>query len=82
MVADLDGEMVLLDTQSGAYFGLNPVGSRIWELASEPQMIKDIISMLMSEYSVSEEQLTEDVLNFVNSLFKRALIHVIDAVEV
>ena len=82
MVADLEGEMVLLDTQSGIYFGLNAVGSRIWELASEPQFIKDIVSTLVSEYDVSEEQLEDDVLNFVNSLFQRSLVHVIAAVEV
>ena len=30
----LDGEAVLLDLASGTYFGLNPVGSRVWELIS------------------------------------------------
>ena len=82
MVADLDGEMVLLDTQTGVYFGLNSVGSRIWELVSESHVIKEVISILADEYATTEERLTEDVLNFVNSLFQRSLIHVTAAVEV
>ena len=82
MVAVLDGEMVLLNTQSGTYFGLNEVGSRIWELASEPKMIKDILHTLAQEYSVDQTQLEGDVLQFINSLFKRSLIHVVATVEV
>ena len=82
MVADLDGEMVLLNTQSGTYFGLNEVGSRIWELASEPRMIKDILDALANEYSVDQKQLEGDVLHFINSLFQRSLVHVIAPVEV
>ena len=82
MVADLDGEMVLLNTQSGTYFGLNEVGSRIWELASEPKMIKDILHTLVDEYSVDQTQLEGDVLHFINSLSQRSLIHVVAAVEI
>ncbi|MBX2819497.1 MAG: lasso peptide biosynthesis PqqD family chaperone [Rhodothermaceae bacterium] len=82
MVADLDGEMVLLNTQSGTYFGLNEVGSRIWELASEPRMITDILDALANEYSVDQKQLEGDVLHFINSLFQRSLVHVVATVEV
>jgi len=82
MVADLDGEMVLLNTHSGTYFGLNEVGSRIWELASEPRMIKDILDALANEYSVDQKQLEGDVLRFINSLSQRSLVHVVAAVEV
>lgn len=82
MVADLDGEMVLLDTQSGTYFGLNQVGSRIWELTSEPYRIQDVVTVLLDEFAVSKEQLEQDVLHFVNSLSQKSLIHVVAAVEV
>ena len=74
--------MVLLDTQSGTYFGLNAVGSRIWELASEPYRIQDVVTVLLDEFAVSKEQLERDVLHFVNSLFQKSLIHVVAAVEV
>lgn len=82
MAADLDGEMVLLDTESGIYFGLNPVGARIWELTSEPYLVKDIINVLADEYAVDVEKLAGDVLSFVNSLYQRSLVHVIATVEV
>ncbi|MFK7848124.1 MAG: PqqD family protein, partial [Rhodothermales bacterium] len=36
-MADLEGEAVLLNIQSGRYFGLNEVGTSIWSLIKEPQ---------------------------------------------
>ena len=38
----LDGEAVLLDLASGTYFGLNPVGSRVWELISASKTVGEI----------------------------------------
>ena len=32
---DLDGEVVILDLESSTYFGLDPVGARMWTLVSE-----------------------------------------------
>ena len=32
---DLDGEAVILDLGSGTYFGLNQVGTRVWQLISD-----------------------------------------------
>ena len=81
MIADLDGETVLLDTESGHYFGLNSVGTRIWELASDARSVKEIVSLLLSEYTVSAEQLEIDVLGFVNNLAQRSLIEVVEEVE-
>ena len=81
MVADLDGETVLLDTESGYYFGLNSVGTRIWELASEARPLKEIVALLVNEYAVAEHQLEKDVLGFVNSLAQRCLIQVVEEVE-
>ena len=46
--ADLGGESVLLDPVSGRYFGLNEVGTRIFELLSEPRSIADIVGAVVS----------------------------------
>ncbi len=82
MAADLDGETVLLDTQSGRYFGLNAVGTRVWALANESRSVKDMVSVLSSEYEVPPAQLEQDVLNFLNSLEQRGLVHVVTHADV
>ena len=52
---DLDGEKVMMNLDKGEYFMMNEVGSRIWEIISEPINVKEIISTLRNEYEVDEE---------------------------
>ena len=37
-------EVVVLDLAAGTYFGLDPVGARIWQLMAEGQTLRDIAS--------------------------------------
>ena len=32
MQAELDNELVMMSVERGSYYGLDPVGSKIWEL--------------------------------------------------
>lgn len=52
---DLDGEKVMMNLDKGEYFMMNEVGSRIWEIISEPINVRRIIDTLCSEYEVDEE---------------------------
>lgn len=72
--ADLGGESVLLDPASGRYFGLNEVGTRIFELLSEPRSVDDLVSVLVEEYEVSSSQLRSDVEQFVGEMMSRGLV--------
>ena len=63
---ELDNNQVMLHLEKGKYFGLNPVGKRIWELIEEPMSFLDIIQSLMSEFDVTEEQCTGEVRTFLN----------------
>ena len=42
MSSELAGEAVILDMESGTYFGLNEVGARVWSLIQEPRAVRDI----------------------------------------
>jgi hypothetical protein len=77
--ADLGGEAVLLDADSGRYFGLNEVGLRIFQLAQEPRTVEAIRSALRAEYEVEEEVLVRDVDTFLRLLSERNLIHIEEA---
>jgi hypothetical protein len=39
---ELQGEAVLLNLKSGVYFGLDPVGTRIWQLFAEHELLAEI----------------------------------------
>ena len=73
---DLDGEKVMMNLDKGEYFMMNEVGSRIWEIISEPINVKGIIENLCSEYEVDEETCKDTVLEFLGRLNNAELISV------
>lgn len=71
----LDGEAVLLDTDGGAYFGLNAVGTRVWELIGAAGTTEaDLLTTLLAEFDVSREVLAKDLTDLLAGLQKRGLI--------
>ncbi|MBX3279807.1 MAG: PqqD family protein [Acidobacteria bacterium] len=70
----LGDEMVLLNLETGYYFGLNPTGARLWELISEGRGLEDAGPVLMAEYDVDESVLSVDLENLVGELLSRGLI--------
>ena len=58
---EVSGETVLLDLESENYFGLDEVGTRIWQLIKETNDLEAIFNTLLAEYDVSEERLRGDL---------------------
>jgi len=58
---EVSGETVLLDLESENYFGLDEVGTRIWQLIKETNDLKAIYDTLLTEYDVKEERLQQDL---------------------
>ncbi len=67
-------ETVLLDLQSGMYFGLDGVGMRIWESIAEGRNLGEIAAFLVAEYEVDEETARTDVIQFASDLASRGLL--------
>lgn len=70
----VDDETVLLDLESGVYFGLDGVGKFIWEFVSEGKSLKDIVTRIVAEYEVAEATARKDVVDFVGDLVERGLL--------
>jgi len=73
---EVDGEMVLLDMNSENYFGLDSVGSDIWQAMQEHASLTDVFAVLLREYDVEEELLKKDLLAFTEKLQKSGLVEV------
>ncbi|RLA45459.1 MAG: PqqD family protein [Gammaproteobacteria bacterium] len=58
---EVSGETVLLDLESENYFGLDEVGTRIWQLIKETSDLQAIYNTLLQEYEVEEERLQADL---------------------
>ncbi len=76
LTARVHDEEVMLDIDQGAYFALNPLGARIWELLAKPFCVEAICEQLQAEYEVSREQCEREVLEFLNNLSEKKLIFV------
>ena len=70
---DLNGEAVVLDLASGAYFGLNQVGTRIWQLIEQDGRLKSVLAGLGEEYDATPQQLERDLLDLVTRLAQAGL---------
>ena len=71
---EIDGEVVMLSIENSEYYGMDKVGSRIWELLENPMSFKEIVARLRDEYEVTEEQCVSDTLAFLNKLQDKKLI--------
>lgn len=76
VAAEMDGETLMMSIQNGMYYGLDEVGSRIWELISEPRRVSHLIDRLMEEYEVGRVPCQADTLDLLNQLYKEGLIRI------
>jgi hypothetical protein len=65
---EVSGETVLLDLDSENYFGLDEVGTRIWQLIKETNELQSIFDTLLDEYDVSEERLQLDMTTLLTEI--------------
>ena len=71
---ELDAESVVLDLSSGRYFGLNAVGTRVWQLIGEGQAVDRLIKTVAAEYDADETTIARDVLALLEDLKTRGLV--------
>ena len=73
---DLAGEAAILNIKSGVYYGLDPVGARIWNLMQKPLEVLEIQNAITDEYDVEPEQCARDLMALLEKLFAEGLIEV------
>ena len=71
---EVSGETVLLDLESENYFGLDEVGTRIWQLIESAGDLEAIFNTLLEEYDVEEEQLLGDLSDLVGEIENLGLV--------
>jgi Coenzyme PQQ synthesis protein D (PqqD) len=74
----LEGEAVVLNLATGTYYGLDPVGTRIWELIQEQGRADAVLEAILREYEVEPARCAEDLLLLLRKLHAKGLIELID----
>ena len=75
----LDGEEVILHQESEEYFGLNEVGTLLWDLLAEPHTVDELVAEVQAEFDVAEAESRGDVEAFLEDLEDAKLIEKRDA---
>ena len=73
---DLAGEAAILNLQNGVYYGLDPVGARIWNLIQTPRTVDEVREALLYEYDVDTDRCERDLLSLLQALAAEGLIEV------
>ena len=76
MARTVGTETVILDLLSGTYFGLDPVGARIWQLLDEGKTLAEVCEAMHQSHDVARADIERDVLVLVEALQVQRLIEV------
>jgi hypothetical protein len=72
----LGEEAAVLHMRSGIYYGLDPVGARIWNLMQEPHTVEELRAAILAEYEVEPTRCEGDLFALLERLRTEGLIEV------
>ncbi len=75
---ELDNEGVLLNLETGEYFGLDEMGLEMWKLLRANGDVDAARVELLAQYDVAEDALARDLLDFIAKLAQRKLVQMHD----
>jgi hypothetical protein len=74
LYSEIDSEAVILDLESGVYYGLNETGNQIWQWLQQPKTESEIIALVLEEYDVTPEQGAKDVKALLEEMIEAKII--------
>ena len=74
LVRELGGESVLLNLESGTYFGLDGVGTRMWARVTTASSVQEAFEALCGEYEVPPVELRRDLGTLLAGLVEKGLL--------
>ncbi|MGA8569448.1 MAG: PqqD family protein [Candidatus Binataceae bacterium] len=74
---DVGGDVVILNLETGAYFGLDGSGSQIWRELVEYSSLEKAFESLKQEFDVEPDELRHDLDDLVDQLVKKRLVQLI-----
>jgi coenzyme PQQ synthesis protein D (PqqD) len=71
---ELDGETVLLNLETGMYFGLDAVGTEMWRAIRERATLGEAVAAVRAQYDVEEATIRTDLLQLADELLAKGLL--------
>lgn len=76
---EVNDELVLLNPDTGDYFGLNEVGSAFWKRIDGSSSFEKILQEMIEIFDVDLETLNKDLLELKNDMMSKRLLCIADA---
>lgn len=74
MVRELEGESVILNVDTERYFGLDDVGTRMWQAVTGSGSIQTAYDELLDKYDVEPDVLRRDLMKLIEQLVEFGLV--------
>ena len=71
-------EYVMMDIDSGFYFGMNSVGSVIWKHLEQACTFDELVIKLMLEFQVDKQVCELDTQDFLDQLLEKNLVKIVE----
>jgi hypothetical protein len=72
--AEVNDEVLALSVEQGTCYGMNRVGSRIWQLIAKPIRISDLCAALLAQYKVDPDICEYQVIDLLEELRAEGLL--------
>ncbi|MGD0291541.1 MAG: PqqD family protein [Candidatus Binataceae bacterium] len=73
---DLDSEVVILNVESGVYFGLDGSGGQLWRELVEHGSVEKAFASLKEQFDIGPDELRHDLDDLVDQLVGKGLVQV------
>lgn len=77
MGGEMGNETVMMDMNTGDYFGLNEVGSEIWKLIAQPIKVSAIRDHLMGIYTIDQTNCEAETLKHLEELATENMLDIV-----
>lgn len=72
--SDVGGEVVIMEVDSGRYFNLDDIGSRIWRQIETPTDVASLCEALQQRHAAPLDKIRSDVIAFLDQMLEKSLI--------
>ncbi|MDZ7717600.1 MAG: PqqD family protein [Balneolaceae bacterium] len=78
LVSSIEDELVMFDAEAGQYYGLNNVGTAVWNHLETKKTVDELAEVLTTEFDITVDECRKELIEFLPELEEKGLIEVVE----
>lgn len=74
LIRTIEGESLILSIPQKEYYGLDAIGTRMWQVVTAKDSVEEAYQELLEEFDVTPEVLRKDLEEFLDQLLDAGLL--------